>query len=61
MANVTPVFCVDSVTFILQYITDTGSSEHGVTAIFSNVLQLFVGCCTVQKAEVTNDVTNGAE
>ena len=61
MANVTQVFCVDSVTCILQYITDSGSSERGVTAIFSSVLQLFVGCCTVLNAEVTNDVKNGAE
>ena len=38
VANVTPVFCVDDV--ILQCITDTGSSERGVTAIFSNILHI---------------------
>jgi len=54
VANVTPVFRVDSV--ILQYITDTGSSERSVTAIFSSILQLPGGCCTVRNAEVTNDV-----
>jgi len=59
VANVTLVFCVGSV--ILQYITDTGSSERGVTAIFSNILQLTVGFCTVLNAEVTNVVKNGAE
>jgi hypothetical protein len=54
VANVTPVFRVDSV--ILQYITDTGSSERSVTAIFNSILQLLGGCSTVRNAEVTSDV-----
>jgi hypothetical protein len=59
VANVTPFFCVENV--ILRYITDAGSSERGVTALFSSMLQVIGGCCTLLNAEVTNDVKNGAQ